>query len=115
MYRVAATNTNLRVDDTAPLPTFTLYDGADLADPSEWSSAQLVLNTSTGEYVSVETLSFVVGATSSSTLALSAWSTQSNGSSGEYRGVVQVTDTGGLRRSSYSFPVTFHGEASTSS
>lgn len=115
MYRVSATNTHLRVDDTAPLPTFTLYDGSALASSTTWSSAQLVLNDKAGEYVTVETLSFVVGATSSSTLALAAWSTDANGSSGEYRGVVQVTDTAGKRRSSEWFAVVFHAEASTSS
>jgi hypothetical protein len=116
--RVSATNTHLRVGDTAPLPVFTLYDGASPASSTTWASAQLVLNDKDGEFVAVESLSFVTGATSSSTLTLAAWSTDANGSSGEYRAWIQVTNTDGTRGTypqRIGIPITFHAEVSTSS
>jgi len=109
---------DMHIDDTAPLPTFTLYDAAGIADLSSGASVRFILTTTTGGYVTAEDATFVAGASSAGQVTLSAWTTAANASTGDYWARFPVTWTDGTITSfpnHTGLPVRFHAVGTTSS
>ena len=110
---------NMQVGDTAPLPIFTLADANGTCDLSSGASVRFIMvESSDGDYITAETAVFVSGACSCGQVTLSSWTTDANGSSGDFQAELEVTWVDATKTTfpnNTFIPIRFHGEASTSS
>ena len=109
----------MTVGDTAPLPVFTLYDSCGIADLSSGDTARFIqIKTSSLDFVSCLDVTFVSGSSTAGQVTIAAWTTDANASSGDMWGEIEVVWQDATRTTfptNTKIPITWHGEASTSS